>query len=90
MSNNEGNILSFIAGVAVGALVGVLVAPDAGEKTRGKLAQKSNDLLEDFEGQLEIAKHKVEQFNESLKQKTEKLQAEVAEATEKAKKKVSE
>ncbi len=75
-SDNGGlGVVTFIAGLAVGALVGVLIAPEAGDKTRGRIARKSNDLLEDLEGQVEITKHKVNQFNESMKERANTLAA---------------
>lgn len=76
-SDNGGlGVVTFIAGLAVGALIGVLVAPEAGDKTRGRIARKSNDLLEELEGQVEITKHKVNQFNESMKERANTLAAE--------------
>jgi gas vesicle protein len=76
-SDNGGlGVVTFIAGLAVGALIGVLIAPEAGDKTRGRIARKSNDLLEDLEGQVEITKHKVNQFNESMKERANTLAAE--------------
>ncbi|WP_338792163.1 YtxH domain-containing protein [Bernardetia sp. Wsw4-3y2] len=75
-SDNGGlGVVTFIAGLAVGALVGVLMAPEAGDKTRGRIARKSNDLLEELEGQVEITKHKVNQFNESMKERANTLAA---------------
>jgi gas vesicle protein len=75
-SDNGLGVVTFIAGLAVGALVGVLIAPEAGDKTRGRIARKSNDLLEDLEGQVEITKHKVNQFNESMKERANTLATE--------------
>ena len=76
-SDNGGlGVVTFIAGLAVGALVGVLIAPEAGDKTRGRIARKSNDLLEELEGQVEITKHKVSQFNESMKERANTLATE--------------
>jgi gas vesicle protein len=47
-------VLGVIGGVAVGALLGVLFAPDKGSKTRKKIMETgknySNDLKEKFEG----------------------------------------
>lgn len=87
-SDNSGlGVVTFIAGLAVGALVGVLMAPEAGDKTRGRIARKSNDLLEELEGQVEITKHKVNQFNESMKERANNLAADAkAKATELAEK----
>ncbi|AFM03066.1 hypothetical protein Fleli_0602 [Bernardetia litoralis DSM 6794] len=92
-SDNGGlGVVTFIAGLAVGALVGVLIAPEAGGKTRGRIARKSNDLLEDLEGQVEITKHKVNQFNESMKERANTLAADAkvkaSELAEKAKNQV--
>ena len=44
-------LLGVLAGIAVGALVGTLLAPEKGSDTRQKLADKGDDLLEDFKGQ---------------------------------------
>ena len=72
-SDNGLGVVTFIAGLAVGALVGVLLAPEAGDKTRGRIARKSNAILEDLEGQVEITKHKVNQFNDSMKERANHL-----------------
>lgn len=37
-------ILGFIAGVSVGAIAGILIAPDKGAATRKKVIDKSTDL----------------------------------------------
>ena len=43
MSNTK-TILGFIAGASIGAIVGILLAPDAGATTRKKIVDKSGDL----------------------------------------------
>ena len=39
---------SLLAGIAVGTIVGILVAPDEGKKTQRKLFRKGKDLSEDL------------------------------------------
>lgn len=39
-------LLGFVAGAAVGALAGILFAPDKGSSTRGKISHKAGDWKE--------------------------------------------
>lgn len=41
-------VLGVIAGAAIGALLGVLYAPDKGTNTRKKLRRKGEDVVEDL------------------------------------------
>ncbi len=70
MSNSDGNLLSFIAGAAVGALVGmgigVLIAPDKGEKTREMISNKSHEFKDELEHQVENSKDRLERFAHNL------------------------
>ena len=45
---NSNLLLSVIAGAAVGALIGVLYAPDKGANTRGKLYRKGEDVIDEL------------------------------------------
>lgn len=46
-------LLGILGGVAAGALLGVLFAPDKGEKTRKKILQKGEDLVDDMKVKLD-------------------------------------
>jgi gas vesicle protein len=41
-------VVGVLAGVAVGALIGILFAPDKGCETRRKISKKSHDLADDI------------------------------------------
>lgn len=66
-------LLSVLAGIAVGAVLGILFAPDKGSVTRKKISQKSNA----FADELSV------KFNEFVESVTEKLEALKKEAEEK-------
>lgn len=54
MANNNGTgLLSFVTGVAIGALAGVLFAPDKGKNTRDKLSYQLDKYKEQLEEMIE-------------------------------------
>ena len=53
MSSGTGKVVvGLLAGLAVGALLGVLFAPDKGSETRRKMAEKGSDLADDVNEKL--------------------------------------
>lgn len=51
---NTGKIvLGILGGVAAGALLGVLFAPEQGKKTRKKIVDKGNDFTGEIKGKIE-------------------------------------
>jgi gas vesicle protein len=62
-SDNTGKILgALIAGIAIGAALGILFAPDKGTETRKKILDGSKDLAEDL-------KEKIKDSFDDLKQR---------------------
>ncbi len=65
-----GNVLlGIVAGIAVGATLGVLFAPDKGSNTRKKITEKGNALAEDLE-------QKFSELIEGITSRLESLQEE--------------
>jgi gas vesicle protein len=72
MSNNNGKVLlGVLAGVAVGATLGILFAPDKGSNTRKKISKKGEDYAEGLEDKFNEFIESVTQKFESLKQEAE-------------------
>jgi gas vesicle protein len=69
--------LGVLAGIAAGAVLGILFAPDKGSETRKKLAGKGEDYSD-------LVKEKVNEFLGSMSEKFEKVKEEVSEFAEHA------
>jgi len=76
-------LLGLLAGVAAGALLGVLFAPNKGSVTRKKIVKKSDDYADGL-------KDKFDEFLESISEKFEEVKEEVSDFAEKAQSKADE
>jgi gas vesicle protein len=75
MRKLESNLLALMAGVAIGALAGILLAPDKGEKTRERIADGSARLRRDMEEKAsEVKKDIVRKSAELKKELDEQLE----------------
>lgn len=82
---NDKTILALLAGAAIGVGLGILFAPDKGEKTREKIKGNLDDLTDDLKSKLDSAKQKAEnQFADSSVNLKEKLDGVIATTSEKA------
>jgi len=66
---NSNVVLGILAGAAVGALIGILYAPDKGSNTRKKIYRKGEDVV----GDLQEKAHKLSEKASDLAQKASRL-----------------
>lgn len=64
-------ILGVLGGLAAGAILGILYAPEKGEKTRKKIKRKSNDYADDLKDSYESTLKKISKKYETLKQESQ-------------------
>ena len=67
---NKTNVaIGILTGVAVGALLGVLFAPDKGTETRKKIMSKGGDLRDSIKDKFTGLMDNVEEMGEELEEK---------------------
>lgn len=76
-------LLGVLAGVAVGATLGILFAPDKGSSTRKKISRKADDYSEELE-------EKFNEFMDGVTKSFEAMQKETGRMAEDGKLKVEE
>jgi len=68
----KGNVvLGLLAGLAAGAVLGILFAPDKGVKTRRKIMHKGEDLADELKDKFDGLLEDMNEAYEGIKLKTE-------------------
>jgi gas vesicle protein len=75
-------LLGIIGGVAVGAILGILLAPEKGSETRKKILNKGVDYTDDLKDQFNMLLGNLSKKCEQIKQKGSHLIADVKEEFE--------
>ena len=79
MKNLSKYVLAAAAGVAIGGVLGILFAPDKGEKTREDISEKSKKFLREINEQMsaEILAELKKKFEEQLEKIDERIKRSV-------------
>lgn len=77
MNNTSKIVLGTLAGLTIGAIAGILFAPEKGSKTRKKIMDKGNDYMKDIKSTIDSVKNGAEELLEEGKEKFEEVKKNV-------------
>jgi len=69
----KGLFIGFLAGGIVGGIIALLYAPKSGKELRADIKLKKDEILDDAEEYLDIAKHKAQDMINEGKKRSEEL-----------------
>lgn len=72
MDNTSKVVAALLVGAVAGALTGLLLAPESGDKTRRKLNKSAKDMIDDLEDAWEESAEKIKSLADSAVEEIEK------------------
>lgn len=82
MEDKLKSAIMFLGGVAVGTMIGVLLAPDSGDETRKKLSKQLDDMKGSLGNSWESGKSKFSSLKNDALAEAEKLSKRVGKVSE--------
>ncbi len=73
MNNNSKILVALAAGIAAGAVLGVLFAPEKGADTRKKILDQGKKMSDDVKNKFNKGMEKLNDLKEGLKEKAEEF-----------------
>ncbi|WEK17479.1 MAG: YtxH domain-containing protein [Candidatus Pedobacter colombiensis] len=65
-TDTTGSVVALLAGLAVGAVLGVLFAPESGKKTRGRISDKAMDAADGIKNGYQSIKDHITMHKDNL------------------------
>ncbi|MFP4091730.1 MAG: YtxH domain-containing protein [Cyclobacteriaceae bacterium] len=72
MENSGKIVTALLLGAAVGAIAGLLLAPESGKKTRRKISSTADDLIDELEDAWEDSAEKIKEIADNAIAELEK------------------
>lgn len=79
---NTERMVSTLIGIGIGMVIGTLIAPDKGSRTRHEISQKSKNYLDDLNKEMKQWQKKADKKKEEAKEGIQELSEKEEEITE--------